>query len=139
MGIEVGVLIISFVVLLVVGVPIAFSLLVSAGLTLVVSMPGDIAMATLAQRMTTGLDSFALLAIPFFILAGELMNRGGIASRLIDFAQSSSRIFTWWPGLCKYCGLHAFRCCFRFRSSSGISNRLFHDQAHGRGRLRQSL
>ena len=88
MGIEVAVLIISFVLLLVIGVPIAFSLLVSAGLTLVVSMPGDIAMATIAQRMATGLDSFALLAIPFFILAGELMNRGGIATRLIDFAKA---------------------------------------------------
>ena len=88
MGIEVAVLILSFVILLVVGVPIAFSLLVSAGLTLIVSMPGDIAMATLAQRMATGLDSFALLAIPFFILAGELMNRGGIATRLIDFAKA---------------------------------------------------
>jgi tripartite ATP-independent transporter DctM subunit len=88
MGIEVAVLIISFVFLLVIGVPIAFSLLVSAGLTLVVSMTGDIAMATIAQRMATGLDSFALLAIPFFILAGELMNRGGIATRLIDFAKA---------------------------------------------------
>ncbi len=45
-------------------------------------------MATLAQRMATGLDSFALLAIPFFILAGELMNKGGIATRLIDFAKA---------------------------------------------------
>jgi tripartite ATP-independent transporter DctM subunit len=41
----------------------------------------------IAQRMATGLDSFALLAIPFFILAGQLMNRGGIARRLIDLAK----------------------------------------------------
>ena len=88
MGIEVLVLILSFVLLLIIGVPIAFSLLVSAGLTLIVGIPEDIAMATLAQRMATGLDSFALLAIPFFILAGELMNRGGIATRLIDFAKA---------------------------------------------------
>ncbi len=88
MGIEVAVLILSFVLLLVIGVPIAFTLLVSAGLTLLVSMSGEIAMATLAQRMATGLDSFALLAIPFFILAGELMNKGGIATRLIDFAKA---------------------------------------------------
>ncbi len=88
MGIEVAVLILSFALLLVIGAPIAFSLCASAGLTLLVSMPGEIAMATLAQRMATGLDSFALLAIPFFILAGELMNRGGIATRLIDFAKA---------------------------------------------------
>lgn len=88
MGIEIAVLVVSFVLLLIIGVPIAFCLLVSAGLTLAVSIPGDIALATLAQRMATGLDSFALLAIPFFILAGELMNRGGIATRLIDFAKA---------------------------------------------------
>ena len=46
------------------------------------------ATTTVSQRMTTGIDNFALLAIPFFILAGEIMNRGGIANRLIDFAKS---------------------------------------------------
>jgi tripartite ATP-independent transporter DctM subunit len=45
-------------------------------------------MTTIAQRLGTGLDSFALLAIPFFILSGELMNKGGIAHRLIAFAKS---------------------------------------------------
>ena len=44
-------------------------------------------LTTFSQRMATGLDSFALLAIPFFILAGQLMNSGGIARRLIDFAK----------------------------------------------------
>jgi tripartite ATP-independent transporter DctM subunit len=43
---------------------------------------------TVAQRVATGLDSFALLAIPFFILAGQLMNHGGIAQRLVDFAKA---------------------------------------------------
>jgi tripartite ATP-independent transporter DctM subunit len=51
----------------------------------VASMP---AITTVAQRMASGLDSFSLLAIPFFVVAGELMNRGGIASRLIEFAKS---------------------------------------------------
>jgi len=46
------------------------------------------AVTTVAQRMATGLDSFALLAIPFFILAGQLMNKGGVAKRLISFAKS---------------------------------------------------
>jgi len=45
------------------------------------------AITTVAQRMATGIDSFALLAIPFFILSGLLMGRGGIARRLIDFAK----------------------------------------------------
>jgi tripartite ATP-independent transporter DctM subunit len=46
------------------------------------------ALTTVAQRIATGLDSFTLLAIPFFILAGQLMNRGGIARRLIEFAKA---------------------------------------------------
>lgn len=84
---EVIVLVVSFIVLLVIGVPIAFSIGISALLTMLVSIAPEAAFTTLAQRMATGLDSFALLAIPFFILAGQLMNRGGIASRLIDFAK----------------------------------------------------
>ena len=43
---------------------------------------------TVAQRLATGLDSFALLAIPFFILAGRLMQEGGSARRLVDFAKA---------------------------------------------------
>lgn len=54
---------------------------------MLVSIAPEAAFTTLAQRMATGLDSFALLAIPFFILAGQLMNRGGIATRLINFAK----------------------------------------------------
>jgi tripartite ATP-independent transporter DctM subunit len=46
------------------------------------------AATTIAQRMATGLDSFSLLAIPFFVLAGEIMNRGGIARRLIELAKA---------------------------------------------------
>ncbi|MHA6249305.1 TRAP transporter large permease [Pontibacter sp. CAU 1760] len=85
--IEILVLVISFVILLTLGVPIAFSIGISALLTMLVSIAPEPAFTTLAQRMATGLDSFALLAIPFFILAGQLMNRGGIASRLIDLAK----------------------------------------------------
>jgi tripartite ATP-independent transporter DctM subunit len=85
--IEIIVLVVSFVFLLIIGVPIAFSIGISALLTMLVSIAPEPAVTTLAQRMATGLDSFALLAIPFFILAGQLMNRGGIATRLIDFAK----------------------------------------------------
>ncbi len=81
------VLIISFVFFLAIGVPIAYSIGISGILTMMVSIAPLPSFTTLAQRMATGLDSFALLAIPFFILAGQLMNRGGIAIRLIDFAK----------------------------------------------------
>ncbi|MEM8933289.1 MAG: TRAP transporter large permease, partial [Acidobacteriota bacterium] len=54
----------------------------------VLSMPPLPALTTVAQRMATGLDSFALLAIPFFVLAGQLMHRGGAARRLVDLAKA---------------------------------------------------
>ncbi|HMB90589.1 MAG TPA: TRAP transporter large permease subunit, partial [Rhodothermales bacterium] len=85
---EILVLILTFLILMMMGVPIAFSIGISTVCTLLVSMAPMPATTTVAQRMATGLDSFALLAIPFFILAGQLMNRGGIARRLIDFAKS---------------------------------------------------
>lgn len=82
------VLVVAFLVPLALGVPIAICIGVSTVATMLASMPADPALLTAAQRMAAGLDSFALLAIPFFILAGQLMNRGGIARRLIDFAKA---------------------------------------------------
>lgn len=82
------VLILSFICLLSVGTPVAWSIAISATLTLLVSIPSLPALTTVAQRMAAGLDSFALLAIPFFVLSGELMNQGGIARRLIAFAKT---------------------------------------------------
>jgi tripartite ATP-independent transporter DctM subunit len=82
------VLFVSFFALLLLKVPVAYSIGIATTLSLLMnidSMPG---LTTIAQRMTTGIDSFALLAIPFFILAGEIMKRGGIANRLINFAKS---------------------------------------------------
>lgn len=85
---EVAILVLSFVILLGIGVPIAWSIGLSCVCTMLVSIPMIPAYTTVAQRMATGLDSFALLAIPFFVLAGQIMNRGGIAKRLINFAKS---------------------------------------------------
>jgi len=84
---EVLVLVLSFVILLMIGVPIAFSIGISGILTMLMSIDTMPALTTYAQRMATGLDSFALLAIPFFVLAGGIMNSGGIAMRLINFAR----------------------------------------------------
>jgi len=86
--IPVLVLVLSFIGLLAIGTPVAWSIAMSSLLTMLVSIPALPAMTTVAQRIGTGLDSFALLAIPFFILSGELMNKGGIAHRLIAFAKS---------------------------------------------------
>ncbi len=83
----IAVLVLSFILLLAIGVPIAYSIGLSATLTIIISIDLIPAFTTLSQQIATALDSFALLAIPFFILAGQLMNRGGIAVRLIDFAK----------------------------------------------------
>ena len=85
---HVFVLIFIFGALLLLGVPVAFAIGIGTLVTMLLGMAADPALITVAQRMATGLDSFALLAIPFFILAGQLMNRGGIARRLIDFAKA---------------------------------------------------
>lgn len=82
------VLVVSFVVLLAIRVPVAWSIAISSLLTMLISIPALPAFTTIAQRIATGLDSFALLAIPFFILSGQLMNNGGIAKRLINFAKT---------------------------------------------------
>ena len=66
----------------------AWSIAISSLLTLLINLPSLAALTTIAQRMATGLDSFTLLAIPFFILSGQLMTHGGIAERLIRFAKS---------------------------------------------------
>ena len=78
-----------FVVLLFFGVPVAFCLGIATAATMLLSIETLPSITTVAQRMATGLDSFALLAIPFFILAGQLMNRGGIARRLVNFAKTT--------------------------------------------------
>ncbi|WP_424004491.1 TRAP transporter large permease [Maribacter sp. IgM3_T14_3] len=82
------VLVLSFICLLSIGMPVAWSIAISSLLTMLVSIPAMPAFTTVSQRMATGLDSFALLAIPFFVLSGELMNKGGIAHRLIAFAKT---------------------------------------------------
>ncbi|MFH5832853.1 TRAP transporter large permease [Halalkalibaculum sp. DA384] len=85
---EILVLVLSFVVLLGIGVPVAWTLGISGVLTILLSIETITALTTMAQRFVTSLDSFTLLAIPFFILAGQLMNKGGIATRLIEFAKN---------------------------------------------------
>ena len=82
------VLILSFIIFISIGTPVAWSIAISSLLTIIISLPFIPAATTIAQRMATGLDSFTLLAIPFFILSGQLMTHGGIASRLIGFAKT---------------------------------------------------
>ncbi len=85
---DINVLVLSFIILLVIGMPISFAIGVSTIFTMLMSIKTLPALTTVSQQMATGLDSFALLAIPFFILSGLLMNSGGIARRLIDLARA---------------------------------------------------
>lgn len=87
MEIAVLVLLISFLILLALNVPISISIGAATVLTMLCTIDFDPAMITMAQRMASGIDSFALLAIPFFIFSGMLMGSGGIARRIIDFAR----------------------------------------------------
>lgn len=87
--ISILVLFVSFFALLAYGLPVAYSIGISTTIAILINIVFLPGLTTVAQRMTTGIDSFALLAIPFFVLAGELMNRGGIANRLINFAKSA--------------------------------------------------
>lgn len=78
------VLIVSFVIMLLINTPVAVAIAMSSLLAILANggNPGYV----VAQRMANGVDSFPLLAIPFFIFSGYLMGRGGLARRLIDFA-----------------------------------------------------
>ena len=91
-GLTIAILVLSFLFMLLINMPIAFSLGLSTLFTLVainlVTSPDIPPHLIIAQKMATGVDSFTLLAIPFFILSGLLMGRGGIATRLIDCASS---------------------------------------------------
>src|SRR5690625_4358133 len=79
-------LFIVFLLLIVINVPIAIALALSS--VLIMAIIGEIPLIMLPQKMFAALDSFPLMAAPFFILAGKLMEIGGISERLVNFANS---------------------------------------------------
>ncbi len=79
-------MILVFLSLLFAGMPVAFAMAIS-GLIAISTIP-DVSLLLIPQRMYLSLDSFPILAVPFFILAGELMNRGGITKRIVNFADT---------------------------------------------------
>ena len=78
--------------LMLIGVPVAFSI-ISAGMVYLAT--SGTSMLVVAQRLIYGLNSFTLLAVPLFILVGNLMDFGGISKRLTDWAKS---LLGWLPG-----------------------------------------
>lgn len=81
-------ILVILLVLLALGVPIAYSIGISALAAILQTVPLDVSVVTAAQRTFVGMSKFSLTAIPFFILAGNLMNQGGIAKRLVDFVMA---------------------------------------------------
>ncbi|SFB53836.1 TRAP transporter, DctM subunit [Amycolatopsis marina] len=86
-------LLVGLLVLILVGVPVSYAFLATAAVYLLFVL--ELPVVTVAQRVGTGADSFALTAIPLFLLAGSLMNAGGITRRLINFA---NLLVGWLPG-----------------------------------------
>ncbi len=82
---ELTVLAVSFTVLLLLGVPVAFAIGLSSGATI---LAAGLPIAIVFQKMVGGMQVFSFLAIPFFVFAGELMLYGGIADRIVRFANS---------------------------------------------------
>ena len=80
-----AVLFVSFAVLLLLGVPVGFTIAIAAFITLVA---GDVPALMMVQRIFTAQDSFSLIAVPFFILAGDLMSKGAVSKVLVEFAES---------------------------------------------------
>ncbi|MDC9604761.1 TRAP transporter large permease [Xenorhabdus griffiniae] len=77
----------TFAILLALSVPVSFAIGLSSLVAITMTLPLESAITVVAQRMAAGVDNFSLLAIPFFILAGNIMNQGGIAARLINLAK----------------------------------------------------
>lgn len=79
------VLFLSLAILVVIGVPVAFAIGLASVITLVGCVPG-LSLTMVAQRCFAGINSFPLMCVPFFIIAGEFMARGNISTKLINFA-----------------------------------------------------
>lgn len=108
---EAAILFIVFVILLIFGAPIALCL--AAGGVAVILACGDISPIIIGQRMFGSLDSFTIMAIPLFMLAGNLMSSGGISRRLVNFCNA---ILGWLPG---GLGVVAIFACMLFGALSG--------------------
>ena len=82
------IILVVMLVLLFIGVPISYAIGISSLAAILLVVPLDVSVLTAAQRTFVGMSKFSLTAIPFFVLAGNLMNQGGIAKRLVDFVMA---------------------------------------------------
>lgn len=121
-----------FFVLIMLSVPIGVALGVATSLT--ICLTSNIGPVMVAQKAFTGLDSFTLIAIPFFMLAGNLMALGGIARRIVNLADAAVGKFTGGLGICPLftiflfpqmiqCGQVNEACLKKFLKTQTIMNR----------------
>lgn len=118
----------SFLILIFMGVHICYAMLMSAVITMTYL---KLSLNLLISTMIDGMDGFTFLAVPFFMLAGEVMSQGGISSRLISFSKA---LVGWMRGGLAHVNIIAstfFRFCF---GGYGISW-LYFDSNDGRRRL----
>ena len=129
-------LIVVFFLCLVLGLPIAFCL----GLTSVVAVyMMDVPLRLIAQRMFTGMDSFPLMAVPFFVLAGDLMNVGGTTRGLINFANVLVGRIRGGLAHTNIVAVHVSGRDLGFRRGGCLGHRQHHGAGYGQGRLRKRV
>ena len=121
------VLLVSFFLLLFIGVPISFALSISSFTAVMTT--GAIPVINLVQKTFRAIDSFTLLAIPFFVFAGNVMARGGVSKRLTDMA-------AWRPCSRGNAVLHLLRCYLRFRPRYHLRYRRRYGARDGEAQLR---
>lgn len=132
----IGGMFILFLVLLLLNVPIAFSLGASSLFYLLTS---NMNAAVLAQKFYAGIDSFTLLCIPGFMLAGALMNGGGITRRILNFCNAFLGHFTGSLALVNIVASMVFAGISGTAHCGRVLSRRYADPRHGGGRLRRRL
>src|ERR1700710_2930336 len=119
--------------LMLTGMPISISLGLTV-LTFLFTMT-QVPIESVGLKLFSGLDNFGIMAIPFFILAGTFLTRGGVARRMIAFITSLVGHFPGRPRLCGWRPLRDVRADLRLECGHGGRDRLDHDPGDGRKRL----
>lgn len=120
------ILFVVFGVLLFMGVPISVSIIVSSIVTAMSTLSWDQITFITMQKMNSGIESFSLLAVPLFILAGNIMNNGGIGKETCQFCTAFCRKTSGKPGTGQYPWKHALWSALRlFRSGCICNGRMY--------------
>ncbi len=124
-----GIVFALLLALMLTGMPISIAL----GLTVLsfLFFFTEIPTEAVAMKLFTGIEKFEIMAIPFFILAGNFLTHGGVAKRMINFATSMVGHLVWRPGSVRCHSLRSVRRCFRIKSGYCRGYRLNPAAGHG--------